>query len=121
MFFFQAEEGRRGVQESRGLGDVDEGRGLVFAVPLLLLAVYDFFQRRHTLWRNYPLLAHVRWIMEDLRPYARAYLVDGDREGRPFNYQQRALAYAWLFYTPDAADDEATHATAAARILIKKP
>ena len=55
----------------------------------LVVAVYDFCQRRHTLWRNYPLLAHVRWMMEDLRPYARAYLVEGDLEGRPFNHQQR--------------------------------
>ena len=68
--------------------------GLVFTLPLLLLAGYDFFQRRHTLWRNYPLLAHIRWIMEDLRPYARAYFVEGDLEGRPFNHQQRALVYA---------------------------
>ena len=68
--------------------------GLVFTIPLLAVAVYDFCQRRHTLWRNYPLLAHVRWMMEDLRPYARAYLVEGDLEGRPFNHQQRALVYA---------------------------
>ena len=68
--------------------------GLVATVPLLLLALYDFFQRQHTLWRNYPLLAHIRWIMEDLRPYARAYIVEGDLEGRPFNHQQRALVYA---------------------------
>ena len=68
--------------------------GLVLTLPLLLLAGYDFFQRRHTLWRNYPLLAHIRWIMEDLRPYARAYFVEGDLEGRPFNHQQRALVYA---------------------------
>ena len=68
--------------------------GLVVTVPLLLLALYDFFQRQHTLWRNYPLLAHIRWIMEDLRPYARAYIVEGDLEGRPFNHQQRALVYA---------------------------
>ncbi len=61
--------------------------GLVFTIPLLVVAVYDFCQRRHTLWRNYPLLAHVRWMMEDLRPYARAYLVEGDLEGRPFNHQ----------------------------------
>ncbi len=67
---------------------------LIVTVPLLLLAVYDFFQRQHTLWRNYPLLAHIRWIMEDLRPYARAYFVEGDLEGRPFNHQQRALVYA---------------------------
>ena len=68
--------------------------GLVLTIPLLLLAAYDFLQRRHTLWRNYPLLAHIRWIMEDLRPYARAYFVEGDLEGRPFNHQQRALVYA---------------------------
>ncbi|MEC7160616.1 MAG: FMN-binding glutamate synthase family protein, partial [Pseudomonadota bacterium] len=76
-------------------GIVDTLRwGLVITLPLLLLAAYDFFQRQHTLWRNYPLLAHIRWIMEDLRPYARAYVVEGDLEGRPFNHQQRALVYA---------------------------
>lgn len=68
--------------------------GLFITLPLLALAIYDFLQRRHTLWRNYPLLAHIRWIMEDLRPYARAYFVEGDLEGRPFNHDQRALVYA---------------------------
>lgn len=68
--------------------------GLAISVPLLALAIYDFVQRKHTLWRNYPLLAHIRWIMEDLRPYARAYVVEGDLEGRPFNHDQRALVYA---------------------------
>ncbi len=68
--------------------------GLVVTLPLLTLAIYDFLQRRHTLWRNYPLLAHIRWIMEDLRPYARAYFVEGDLEGRPFNHDERALVYA---------------------------
>ncbi|WP_370033919.1 FMN-binding glutamate synthase family protein [Qipengyuania mesophila] len=68
--------------------------GLFVTVPLLILAAYDLLQRRHTLWRNYPLLAHIRWIMEDLRPYARAYFVEGDLEGRPFNHDQRSLVYA---------------------------
>ncbi|MEZ5681034.1 MAG: FMN-binding glutamate synthase family protein [Erythrobacter sp.] len=68
--------------------------GLFITLPLLALAIYDFIQRRHTLWRNYPLLGHIRWIMEDLRPYARAYFVEGDLEGRPFNHDQRALVYA---------------------------
>lgn len=68
--------------------------GLVLTLPLLAIAVWDFFQRKHTLRRNYPLLARVRWIMEDLRPYARAYVVEGDLEGRPFNHDERALVYA---------------------------
>lgn len=67
---------------------------LAIALALLALAVRDFFQRRHTLRRNYPLLARVRWMMEDLRPYLRAYVVEGDLEGRPFNHDERALVYA---------------------------
>lgn len=68
--------------------------GLLVTLPLLAIVVYDFFQRRHTLWRNYPLLARVRWVMEDLRPYLRAYIVESDLEGRPFNQDERALVYA---------------------------
>lgn len=67
---------------------------LVVTLPLLLIAVWDFFQRKHTLRRNYPLLARIRWIMEDLRPFARAYVVEGDLEGRPFNHDERSLVYA---------------------------
>ena len=62
--------------------------------PLLAIAAWDFVQRRHTLRRNYPLLARVRWIMEDLRPFLRAYVVEGDLEGRPFSHDERALVYA---------------------------
>ena len=68
--------------------------GLVLTLPLAAIAVWDFFQRDHTLRRNYPLVARIRWIMEDLRPYARAYVVEGDLEGRPFNHDERALVYA---------------------------
>ena len=67
---------------------------LVLLVPLLGIAAWDFFQRRHTLRRNYPLVARVRWIMEDLRPFLRAYVVESDLDGRPFNHDERALVYA---------------------------
>ncbi|MGE5952775.1 MAG: FMN-binding glutamate synthase family protein [Qipengyuania vulgaris] len=68
--------------------------GLVLTLPLFATASWDFFQRKHTLRRNYPLVARIRWIMEDLRPFARAYVVEGDLEGRPFNHDQRSLVYA---------------------------
>ena len=32
--------------------------------------------------------------MEDLRPFAQAYVVEDDLEGRPFSHQERALVYA---------------------------
>ncbi|MEO9970955.1 MAG: FMN-binding glutamate synthase family protein [Hyphomonadaceae bacterium] len=59
----------------------------------LLLAAYDFLQRRHTLWRNFPILARVRWIAEELRPFFRAYMVESETEGRPFNHEERAMVY----------------------------
>ncbi|MBU2341791.1 MAG: FMN-binding glutamate synthase family protein [Alphaproteobacteria bacterium] len=63
-------------------------------VPLTVIALWDAVQRKHTLRRNYPLVARIRWLMEDLRPYAQAYVVEGDLEGRPFSHQARALVYA---------------------------
>ncbi|HPE35733.1 MAG TPA: hypothetical protein PK625_01180, partial [Spirochaetales bacterium] len=34
-------------------------------IPATLLSLLDYFQHRHTLRRNYPLIARIRWIMED--------------------------------------------------------
>ena len=62
--------------------------------PLLAIALWDFVQAKHSLRRNYPLLARVRWIMEELRPFAQSYVVESDLEGRPFSHQARALVYA---------------------------
>jgi len=64
------------------------------ALPLLAIALWDFLQSRHTLRRNYPLLARLRWLSEDLRPFVRSYFVEGDLEGFPFNHDERALVYA---------------------------
>ncbi|MDD3799373.1 MAG: FMN-binding glutamate synthase family protein [Novosphingobium sp.] len=68
--------------------------GLWIALPLLVVTLWDFFQPRHTLRRNYPLIAHVRWWSEDLRPFVRSYFVESDLEGRPYNHDERALIYA---------------------------
>ena len=60
---------------------------------LAVLGLRDLFQTHHPLWRNYPILSRVRWVMDALRPYIRAYVVEGDLEGKPFNRDERALVY----------------------------
>ncbi|WP_395613895.1 glutamate synthase-related protein, partial [Allosphingosinicella sp.] len=67
---------------------------LVVTVPLAGIAVFDLFQTHHTLRRNYPLTARIRWFFEWLRPFLRAYIVESDLDGRPFSHDERALVYA---------------------------
>jgi glutamate synthase domain-containing protein 2 len=66
--------------------------GLVLG-GLVLVGIYDLFQKQHTLWRNFPVLARVRWLAEELRPFFRAYIVESETEGRPFNHEERAMVY----------------------------
>jgi glutamate synthase domain-containing protein 2 len=61
--------------------------------PLSVMGIADLLQKKHTLWRNFPIMSRVRWIMDELRPYIRAYVVESDLEGTPFNRDQRALVY----------------------------
>jgi glutamate synthase domain-containing protein 2 len=44
--------------------------------------------------RNYPLMAHFRWLFEELRPYLRQYIVEDDHSGKPYSHDERALIYA---------------------------
>ena len=59
----------------------------------VLVGIGDMIQTRHTLWRNFPLLGRMRWIAETLRPFFRSYIVESETEGRPFNHEERAMAY----------------------------
>jgi glutamate synthase domain-containing protein 2 len=62
--------------------------------PLAGLGTRDFLQRRHTLLRNYPLLAHGRWLLEGVRTEIRQYLIESDTEAAPFSRRQRSLVYS---------------------------
>lgn len=67
---------------------------LLLWIPLLLVALYDAVQRRHSLRRNFPLIARIRWLFEALRPFLYAYVVESPLEGRPFARSERDLIYA---------------------------
>ena len=58
-----------------------------------LTGIYDLAQTRHTIWRNFPLTGRIRWLGEALRPFLRAYIVESETEGRPFDHETRAMVY----------------------------
>ncbi len=66
--------------------------GLVVG-PLTLLGVWDVCQKRHSILRNYPILGHFRFVLEDLGPELHQYVVESNKDGRPFNRDQRSLMY----------------------------
>ncbi|GAB6196247.1 FMN-binding glutamate synthase family protein [Lysobacter xanthus] len=69
--------------------------GIAFAVlaPFAALGTWDLLQRRSTLRRNYPLLAHFRYGLEAIGPEMRQYFIEADTAEVPFSRQERALAY----------------------------
>jgi glutamate synthase domain-containing protein 2 len=66
---------------------------LGIAGALAMLGTWDLLQRRSTLRRNYPLLAHFRYGLESIGPEIRQYFIQSDLEEVPFSREQRSLVY----------------------------
>lgn len=66
---------------------------LVFFVPLIAMGLYDMYQSKHAIKRNFPLVGRLRYLLEGFGPEMRQYFVETDITGRPFNRLQRSLVY----------------------------
>ena len=67
--------------------------GVALFGALALLGTVDLLQRRSTLRRNYPILAHFRYGLEAIGPEMRQYFIQSDTAEVPFSREQRALVY----------------------------
>jgi glutamate synthase domain-containing protein 2 len=78
------------------LGVLGQGVGWWAALPLaalVLIGLRDLGQPRHSIQRNYPVIGHIRWLVEAVRPELRQYLIEADEEAAPFSRSQRELVY----------------------------
>jgi glutamate synthase domain-containing protein 2 len=66
---------------------------LLLTLPLLVIAVIDSRQRQHAIIRNYPVIGHLRYFFEWIRPELRQYFFESDLDGKPFNRRQRSIVY----------------------------
>jgi glutamate synthase domain-containing protein 2 len=64
----------------------------VFA-GLTILGTRDLIQTRHAVLRNYPISAHLRFLLEEIRPEMRQYFFEGEKDGTPFSRDKRAVVY----------------------------
>src|SRR5258705_13965705 len=66
---------------------------LVIFGALTLLGIRDLTQKRHAVLRNYPISAHMRFLLESIRPEMRQYFFESEKDGMPFSRDTRALVY----------------------------
>ena len=67
---------------------------VVIVLGLVGLAIYDLTQRQHAILRNFPVVGHMRFILEAVGPELRQYIVTDNDEERPFSRDQRRWVYS---------------------------
>ena len=67
--------------------------GLLLSAALVGLGVHDLRQTQRSILRNYPIIGHLRFALEFIRPEIRQYFIESDNEAAPFSRSQRSLVY----------------------------
>src|SRR5262245_13691995 len=68
--------------------------GFIALTAVILLSLYDLDQRKHAILRNFPIIGHLRYLLESVGPELRQYIVTSNQEERPFSRDQRRWVYA---------------------------
>src|SRR5271156_4831108 len=82
-----------------GIGIVDHKVFDLIVIPLVifgaltLLGIRDLTQKGHAVLRNYPISAHLRFLLEEIRPEMRQYFFESEKDGMPFSRATRAVIY----------------------------
>ncbi len=101
--------------------------------PLLAVGIYDLLQTERTLLRLYPVIGHLRYLFESIRPEIQQYFVESDLDGRPISREFRSLVYQrakgmrdtrpfgsqFDFYRPGC--EWVSHSLAPSKLDIKHP
>ncbi len=66
---------------------------LLICTAYFATGIYDLYFSTHTLCRLYPVAAHLRFMLEFIRPEIRQYFIASNTEERPFNREERNLVY----------------------------
>jgi glutamate synthase domain-containing protein 2 len=74
---------------------------LLVCAVLTGVGVHDVRQTRHAILRNYPVIGHLRFLFEFIRPEIRQYFIESDAEAAPFSRAQRSLVYQRAKGEPD--------------------
>jgi glutamate synthase domain-containing protein 2 len=74
----------------------------IFFSVLSGIGIYDLIQTKMSILRNYPVIGHLRFLLEYIRPEIRQYFIEGDNDETPFSREQRTLVYSRAKAVPDS-------------------
>ena len=60
---------------------------------VLVIALLDVSQKKHTVRRNFPVIGNFRYVFEAIRPEIMQYFIESDVDGVPINRMFRSLIY----------------------------
>ena len=62
-------------------------------LPYILVGLYDIIQKKRTILRIYPVIGHIRYLFEYIRPEIQQYFVESELNGTPISREFRSLVY----------------------------
>jgi glutamate synthase domain-containing protein 2 len=66
---------------------------LAIVVALIGVGIYDLTQKKHSILRNYPVIGHMRFLLEGIRPELQQYFIERNYDGRPYDRDTRTTIY----------------------------
>ncbi len=67
---------------------------VVAFLGLIVVGVRDVMQKKHAILHNFPIIGHLRYMLESIGPELRQYIVARNDEERPFSRDERKWVYA---------------------------
>lgn len=66
---------------------------LIMLGPILAIGFNDFFQKKQSIRRNFPIFGNFRYLFEMIRPEINQYFVESNSDGVPFSREERSVVY----------------------------
>ncbi len=66
---------------------------MIFFGPIILIGIRDCFNKRQAIKRNFPVIGHFRYLLEEIRPEIQQYFIENNEDGMPFSRESRSVVY----------------------------
>lgn len=60
---------------------------------IYIIGIYNTYQTRHAILRNFPVLGYFRYFFESISPEMQQYFIERETDGKPFPRNQRSAVY----------------------------